>query len=172
MLLLLLGWIKVTFPRVSNTEDHFIFSCQCCIQRGHRAPGRWRGLPEIIMQVINGKSEFFLISLDSKHTYYYPPVNLESIYRLIYYLWPVFVKCCNVLCQRYLCACSFAKFSPTLCDPMDWPARFLCPWALPGKNTGLSAHSLLQGIFGALLHLLPWQADCLPFCHLESLQRC
>ena len=67
MLLLLLGWIKVTSPRVSNTEDRFIFSCQCCIQRGHRAPGRWRGLPEIIMQVINGKSEFFLISLDSKH---------------------------------------------------------------------------------------------------------
>ena len=64
---------KVTSPRVLNTEDHFIFSCQCCIQRGHRAPGRWRGLPEIIMQIINGKSEFFLISLDSKH----PPTTIH-----------------------------------------------------------------------------------------------
>ena len=27
------------------------------------------------------------------------------------------------------------------------PARFLCPWNSPGKNTGVSSHSLLQGIF-------------------------
>ena len=29
----------------------------------------------------------------------------------------------------------------TLCDPMN------CPWNSPGKNTGVSSHSLLQGIF-------------------------
>ena len=27
------------------------------------------------------------------------------------------------------------------------PTRLLCPWNYPGKNTGLSSHSLLQGIF-------------------------
>ena len=27
------------------------------------------------------------------------------------------------------------------------PARFLCPWDFPGKNTGVGCHSLLQGIF-------------------------
>ena len=27
------------------------------------------------------------------------------------------------------------------------PARLLCPWDSPGKNTGVSCHSLLQGIF-------------------------
>ena len=27
------------------------------------------------------------------------------------------------------------------------PARLLCPWAYPGKNTGVSCHSLLQEIF-------------------------
>ena len=27
------------------------------------------------------------------------------------------------------------------------PARFLCPWDSPGKNTGVGSHSLLQGIF-------------------------
>ena len=27
------------------------------------------------------------------------------------------------------------------------PTRFLCPWAFPGKNTGVSCHVLLQGIF-------------------------
>ena len=28
-----------------------------------------------------------------------------------------------------------------------YPARFLCPWAFPGKNTGMGRHSILQGIF-------------------------
>ena len=28
-----------------------------------------------------------------------------------------------------------------------WPARLLCPWDSPGKNTGESGHDLLQGIF-------------------------
>ena len=27
------------------------------------------------------------------------------------------------------------------------PARLLCPWDSPGKNTGVSCHALLQGIF-------------------------
>ena len=27
------------------------------------------------------------------------------------------------------------------------PARFLCPWGFPGKNTGVGCHFLLQGIF-------------------------
>ena len=34
----------------------------------------------------------------------------------------------------------------TLCDPME-PARLLCPWNSPGKNTGVGCHILLQGIF-------------------------
>ena len=35
----------------------------------------------------------------------------------------------------------------TLCDPMDEPARLLCPWNSPGTNTGAGSHFLLQGIF-------------------------
>ena len=27
------------------------------------------------------------------------------------------------------------------------PTRILCPWNFPGKNSGVSSHSLLQGIF-------------------------
>ena len=47
------------------------------------------------------------------------------------------------------------------------PARFLCPWASPGKNTGVSHHDLLQRVFPTqgsnlyLLCLLHW-ADSLP----------
>ena len=33
-----------------------------------------------------------------------------------------------------------------LCNPME-PARLLCPWNSPDKNTGVGSHSLLQGIF-------------------------
>ena len=57
-----------------------------------------------------------------------------------------------------------------LCDPMDCmqPARFLSPCNSPGKNTGVSCHALLQGIFltqgSHLQHFLHlhWQVGSLP----------
>ena len=48
------------------------------------------------------------------------------------------------------------------------PARLLCPWDSPGKNTGVGCHALLQGIFLtqrsnlSLLCLLHWQVGSLP----------
>ena len=39
-----------------------------------------------------------------------------------------------------------AQSCPTLCKPLD-PARLLCLWDFPGKDTGVCCHSLLQGIF-------------------------
>jgi len=45
------------------------------------------------------------------------------------------------------------------------PARSLCPWDSPGKNTGVGCRALLQGIFltqGSIPGLLHWQADSLP----------
>ena len=53
-------------------------------------------------------------------------------------------------------------------------AKLLCLWDFPGKNTGVGCHFLLQGIFPTQglnprpLHLLHWQADSLPLCHLGS----
>ena len=55
-----------------------------------------------------------------------------------------------------------------------WPARLLCPWDFPGKNTGVLCHFLLQWIFLIqglniwLLHLLHWQTDYLPLSHQGS----
>ena len=49
-----------------------------------------------------------------------------------------------------------------------WPARLLCPWDSPGKNTGVGCDALLQGIFPTqglnptLLCLLHLQVDSLP----------
>ena len=66
------------------------------------------------------------------------------------------VQC--ILCAKLLQLC------PTLCDIMVYrPARLLCPWDPPGKNTGLNCQALLQGIFLTqksnlhLLCLLHWQ---------------
>ena len=48
------------------------------------------------------------------------------------------------------------------------PARLLCSWDSPGKNTGVSCHIFLQGVFltqgwiPCLLHLLHWQMDSSP----------
>ena len=57
-----------------------------------------------------------------------------------------------------------------------YPTRFLCPWNFPGKNTGVSCHFLLQGIFPTqrsnprLSCLLCWQVDSLPLA-LTDLQK-
>ena len=54
------------------------------------------------------------------------------------------------LVQKFACVdAQLLQSSLTLCDPVDYiyPARLLCPWDSPGKNTGVSHHALLQGIF-------------------------
>ena len=54
------------------------------------------------------------------------------------------------------------------------PAKLLCPWDSPGKNTGVGSHFLLQGIFPtqgsnlSFLHLLHWQANSLPQRHRKA----
>ena len=47
-------------------------------------------------------------------------------------------------------------------------------WTIAHQTTGMGCHFLLQGIFPTqasnqhLLHLLHWQEDYLPLCHLGS----
>ena len=54
------------------------------------------------------------------------------------------------------------------------PARPLCSWDFPGKNTGVGCHFLIHGIFPTqgsnmcLLRLLYWQEDSLPLHYLGS----
>ena len=67
-------------------------------------------------------------------------------------------KCCQSLSHVRLC-----------CNPMDCkPARLLCPWDFPVKNTGVGCHFCLQGIFltQRLNPSLPHrQVDSLPLSH-------
>ena len=63
-----------------------------------------------------------------------------TVYQALFYALclPIHLDCC----------CLVAQLCPTLWDRMDcWPARLLCPWNSPGKNTGLRCHFLLQRIF-------------------------
>ena len=49
-----------------------------------------------------------------------------------------------------MCACMCAKWLQsclTLRPHGLEPARLLCPWDSPGKNTGVGFHSFLQEIF-------------------------
>ena len=52
------------------------------------------------------------------------------------------------LCSPYCFSlCSVARSHPTLLQPHGKPARLLCPWDFPGRDTGVGCHFLLQGIF-------------------------
>ena len=54
------------------------------------------------------------------------------------------------------------------------PARFLCPWDFPGRNTGVGCHAFLLGIFltqgsnPCLCYLLYWQAGSIPLGKMET----
>ena len=81
----------------------------------------------------------------------------------------VWQSVCVCVC---VCVCvSSALLCLTLWPHRPYPVRLLCPWDFPSKNTGISCHFLLQGIFptqGSNLSFLHWQADYLPLCHLGS----
>ena len=53
-----------------------------------------------------------------------------------------------------------------------YPARFLCQWDSPNKNTGVGCHFLIQGMVltqglnSCLLCLLHWQMNSLPLASL------
>ena len=53
--------------------------------------------------------------------------------------------------------CSVTQSCQTRCDLWTEPARLLCPWHSPGKDTGMGCRALRQRIFltqGLNLHLL------------------
>ena len=70
-------------------------------------------------------------------------------------------------CPHPVPMCQVASVVP-LCDPMDCSPPASSPWDFPGKNSGVSCHALLQGIFPTqgsnpcLFCLLLWQAGSLP----------
>ena len=68
-------------------------------------------------------------------------------------------------------ACLVASAVPDSLWPCGLhPARFLCPWDSPGKNTGVSGHALVQGLFltqGLNLYLLHYRQILYHLSHQE-----
>ena len=74
----------------------------------------------------------------------------------------------------YMCVCvwSHSVVSDSLRPCGLHPARLLCPWDSPGKNTGVGCHFLLQGIFptqGSNPGLLLCRQMLYPLSHQGSL---
>ena len=73
---------------------------------------------------------------------------------------------CHLDCFKHAHVCS--AVSDSLQPHGLWPARLLCPWNFPGKNTGAGCHFLLQGICAPqglnwshlqiLYHWVSWEA--------------
>ena len=78
----------------------------------------------------------------------------------------------RMVIQSQIFCCLVDKSCPTLLGPHKLqPARLLCSWDFPGKNTEVGYHFLLPGIFltqGSNPHLLHWQPDSLPLSHKGS----
>ena len=56
---------------------------------------------------------------------------------------PIAMKIYNMLCACYVTSVMSISVQPNVLQP----ARLLCPWDSPGKNTGVGCHTLLQEIF-------------------------
>ena len=65
----------------------------------------------------------------------------------------------QIMFTRRVHACGVTSVTPDSLRPHGLsPARLLCPWDSPGKNTGVGCHALVQGIFqiqGSNPHLMP-----------------
>ena len=150
------------------------------LQAPYSLPGLWRsislaqkpGLP------FERTSSTHVASWGVIHGAVSEEVILRELHENPYKLgrWWLKPPCCDIpfFCSL-LCVCSVTQMCLTLCDPHGlWPARLLCPWNFSGKNTGVSCHFLLQGIFLTwglnlcLLPLLHLKEYSLPLHHLGS----
>ena len=77
--------------------------------------------------------------------------------------------------KRLTCVCAQSLAMSNSLQPHGLhPARLLCPWDIPGKDTGLGCHFFLQGMFQTQrLNLCPlhWQMNSLPLSYLGSPRR-
>ena len=109
--------------------------------------------------------------IPSTHRILLPPMRLTELF------WTrkktealLYMRVCVCVC---VCTHTLPQLCQTLCEPMDCspPARPLCPWNSPGKNTGGHCHFLLQGIFlthGSNLCLLHCRRILYPLSHRGS----
>ena len=131
-----LEWVAIPFSRRSSWPRHR--TCVSCI--GRQILYRW-ATGEALMCITVGK-------LSKKQDSHSLSLHCE----------PNDLSTCHIESfQKSLLCCLVTKSYLPLCSPVDCSPRLLCPWDFPGKNTGVSCHFLLQGIFptqGLKPHLL------------------
>ena len=94
--------------------------------------------------------------------------GIYNIYTLFFH--SCLHRCFSFVCVRVCVSCSV--MSDSLQSHELYPARLLCPWDFPGKNTGVGCHALLQGIFptqGSNLGLLYCRQTLYCLSHQGSL---
>ena len=108
---------------------------------------------------LNFKFYLILINLHLNNHMQLVVTVLEDSFRksLSQHLHSHYFQMISILCKvlrsdsmlwSVLCCCLVTKSCLTLLQPHGLsPTTLLCPWNFPGKNTGVSCHSLLQGIF-------------------------
>ena len=81
-------------------------------------------------------------------------------------------KIIQLMCFKLECCCLVANSCPTpLWPPGLKSSKILCPWDLPGNNTGVDCNFLLWGIFptqGLNSHLLHYRQILYPQKHQGS----
>ena len=131
----------------------------------------------LILFFFNILSPYLFLSIDSdlflNDAQIHPIIEVSiyvSLFLLCSWFKKVFVVLIGICMHKSLWSCLI------LWDSMN--CSLLYPWDSPSKNTGVSYHALLQGIFqiqGSNLHLLGflhWQAESLPLNHLGSPSWC
>ena len=104
-------------------------------------------------------------------------LNLEALHnspqKCCHIAWEPHLVCCTLM--MCVCECQSFQSCSALCDPMNCsPPGSSVHEDSPGKNTGVSCHVLLQGIFPTqglnshLLHLLHCRQILLPLTHQGS----
>ena len=123
--------------------------------------GSFRCSEMSLLQFLQYSSKYFSWLVIARHYWSY----LSKHAFLEFYL-PVFKL--ELIYYSGVCTLSCVSRVRLFATPWMSPARCLCPWDSPGKNTGVGCHFLLQGIFPIqgsnprLLCLLHWQAESLP----------
>ena len=107
-----------------------------------------------------------------QHTHFY--FQKLSLYMVLSLASSIHQYMVNTLPSHWILLCVHVcvlNHVPTLQPHGLQPARLLCPWDSPSRNTERGCHFLLQGIFltqGLNLRLLHWKMNSLPLSHLES----
>ena len=114
-----------------------------------------------ISDVVNWIKYIIKMNLLSLHGFV-----ISCLFIWMFILWVIPIS--ETLTRLYMHA-KLLQSCPTLQTCGPYPARLLCPWGSPGKNTGVGCHIILQGILQShsmtsiyILSTTPNILHCLP----------